>query len=140
MTKDQLNKYIEQIVLKEVREQVPLIVRDVMSKMLMEAAVNNVQPARGNTHKRAALQEVSYGSADELEEYPTMRPRPDGKHFAKLMGLDAGASDGLIVSEGVTEHGQPFAVDPNTLPDHVVRALTRDYRDTMQALKDRSNG
>jgi hypothetical protein len=143
MTKDQLNKYIEQIVLKEVREQVPLIVRDVMSKMLMEVAVGGNQPVQNNSHKRRSLQEASYGHADELDEYPTMRPKPDGKRFAQLMELSggpAGDPNGIIVAEGLTEHGTAYPVDPNSLPDHVVHALSRDYRDVMKALKDRTNG
>lgn len=149
MTKDQLNEFIRQAVLKEVREAVPVIVRDVMSKMLMEAAVSNHTPIneqrRGNSHKRQALQEASYGNIDELEDYPTApRANIDRGRLASLMGYGdmvpgRGRAGDLIVSEAVTEHGTAIPVDPNEMPEHLVRALTRNYKDVLDAM-NKKNG
>jgi hypothetical protein len=142
---DQIRKIIRQIVQEEIRRELPSALATAFTGLVVEA-LQTTTPRK--TSK--PLNEVSYGSAEELEPYPEapVRQRPDRGRLAELMGLGDiaptpirhGPSNQLIVSAAHTENGTAIPVDPSTLPDHVVRALTRDYSDVMAELKKRKMG
>jgi hypothetical protein len=141
MTNEQLTKVIRAMVLKEAKAIVPALVKEVMASMLMESVMNNPAPT-GNSHKRRALQEVSGNPAD-YAEYPSVNQNRRAA-LATAAGygdmLTGNHGSDLIVSTALTENGTAIPVDPNSLPDHVVNALTRNYSDVMKALDKKKNG
>lgn len=157
---EKLKKMIEAMVRKEVRAIAPQIIKETMAQVMGELIMESTAtlPENGNSHKRRALTEASYMNSAELDEYPNIpvrmapqvRPQLDRNAMAARRGYgefvgqhggEAIAPNGkeMIVSSKVTEHGTPIPVDPTELPDHVIHALTRDYRDVM-AILNKKNG
>jgi hypothetical protein len=149
---DKLKKYISSLVEQEIRRTVPELVREVMAEvvgnMIMES---KAELPTANSHKRRSLQEASFGHPSEMEAYPDAPVRAqatgfDRSRMASLMGYGdvapthASTGKTLIVSSAITEHGTDVPVDPNSLPDHVIDALTKDYRPVMAAIAAKKNG
>lgn len=74
------------------------------------------------------------------EQWPTMQYNKDPRSFSHAKTLNV--SPGMEKSVGamipsVDVEGNPMAVNPDTLPDHVRAALTRNYRPLMKKLKEK---
>jgi hypothetical protein len=141
---EQIRSLIRKMIKEEVQAILPDVVAEVFSGMITESVKSTLQ---GNSHKRRVLQEASMNRPDEMDEYPTMNATPgmSRERMAELMGISGAFTPSarpgeMIVSQGVTEHGTAFNVNPATLPDHVVNALTRDYRDVMNKINKKNGG
>ena len=77
----------------------------------------------------------------EFEEYPNMGEY-DTSNMAELLGYGetpAGGDDERKRKAAAVQTAQAAGVDPNNVPEEVMGALTRDYRDVMKAI-DKKKG
>ena len=104
--------------------------------------------------KRKKSKEVSYtknptlnkilnetAQSQEFEEYPSMGEY-DTSNMAELIGYgetSVGDDDETKRKVAAVQTAQAAGVDPNSVPEEVMGALTRDYRDVMKAIDKRDN-
>ena len=104
--------------------------------------------------KRKESKEVSYtkdptlnkilnetAQSPEFEEYPSMGEY-DTSNMAELLGYGetpVGGNDEVKRKVAAAQTAQAAGVDPNSVPEEVMGALTRDYRDVMKAI-DKKKG
>ena len=104
--------------------------------------------------KRKKSKEVSYtknptlnkilnetAQSQEFEEYPSMGEY-DTSNMAELIGYgetSVGDDDETKRKVAAVQTAQAAGVDPNSVPEEVMGALTRDYRDVMKAI-DKKKG
>ena len=87
------------------------------------------------------LNETAY--SQEFEEYPSMGEY-DTSNMAELLGY-SGTSESLIGNDetkrkvAAVQTAQAAGVDPNSVSEEVMGALTRDYRDVLKAIDKRGN-
>ena len=103
--------------------------------------------------KREKSKEVSYtknptlnkilnetAQSQEFEEYPSMGEFDTSK--VELLGYGetpVGDDDETKRKVAAVQTAQAAGVDPNSVPEEVMGALTRDYRDVMKAIDKREN-
>ena len=104
--------------------------------------------------KRKESKEVSYtkdptlnkilnetAQSPEFEEYPSMGEY-DTSNMAELLGYGetpVGGNDEVKRKVAAAQTAQAAGVDPNSVPEEVMGALTRDYREVMKAI-DKKKG
>ena len=104
--------------------------------------------------KRKKSKEVSYtknptlnkilnetAQSQEFEEYPSMGEY-DTSNMAELIGYGetpVGGDDETKRKVAAAQTVQAAGVDPNSVSEEVMGALTRDYRDVMKAIDKRDN-
>ena len=79
--------------------------------------------------------------SQEFEEYPSMGEY-DTSNMAELIGYGetpVGGDDETKRKVAAVQTAQAAGVDPNNVPEEVMGALTRDYRDVMKAIDKRDN-
>jgi len=104
---------------KSQKEQVSYVKDPMLNKVLNETAQQN-----------------------EMEEYPTMGGGTfDSSKMAEMMGYGAGAfgSPEMKRQSIGTTTAQAAGVDPDSVPEDVMNALTKDYSGVMKAL-DKKDG
>jgi hypothetical protein len=103
--------------------------------------------------KKSKPKEVSYTSnptlnkilnetaqSEEFDEYPTMGGKTfDSSKMAEAMGYGnvMGGNDEVKREIGAVQTAQSAGVNPESVPEEVMGALTKDYRGVMGALKKR---
>ena len=103
--------------------------------------------------KKSKPKEVSYTSnptlnkilnetaqSEEFDEYPTMGGKTfDSSKMAEAMGYGnvMGGNDEVKREMGAAQTAQAAGVNPESVPEEVMGALTKDYRGVMGALKKR---
>ena len=133
-----------------IREIVKAEVKKEVKKIFIKENVKkaSVKP------KRKESKEVSYtkdttlnkilnetAQSPEFEEYPSMGEY-DTSNMAELLGYGetpVGGNDEVKRKVAAAQTAQAAGVDPNNVPEEVMGALTRDYRDVMKAI-DKKKG
>ena len=133
-----------------IREIVKAEVQKEVKKIFIKENVKNasVKP------KRKESKEVSYtknptlnkilnetAQSQEFEEYPSMGEY-DTSNMAELLGYGEtpiGGDDETKRKVAAAQTVQAAGVDPNSVSEEVMGALTRDYRDVMKAIDKRDN-
>ena len=128
-----------------IREIVKAEVQKEVKKIFIKENVKNasVKP------KRKESKEVSYtknptlnkilnetAQSQEFEEYPSMGEY-DTSNMAELLGYGEtpiGGDDETKRKVAAAQTVQAAGVDPNSVSEEVMGALTRDYRDVMKAI------
>ena len=128
-----------------IREIVKAEVKKEVKKIFIKENVKkaSVKP------KRKESKEVSYtkdptlnkilnetAQSPEFEEYPSMGEY-DTSNMAELLGYGetpVGGNDEVKRKVAAAQTAQAAGVDPNSVPEEVMGALTRDYRDVMKAI------
>jgi len=103
--------------------------------------------------KKSKPKEVSYTSnptlnkilnetaqSEEFDEYPTMGGKTfDSSKMAEAMGYGnmMGGNDEVKREIGAAQTAQAAGVNPESVPEEVMGALTKDYSGVMKALKKR---
>jgi hypothetical protein len=127
---EQLKKLIENIVRKEVRALLPHLVKEVMANMIMESATPSLSSdGYDNSNKRKQLLEqtprqpsqnlVSWEDDDSFDQPSHVRP----------------PSNLNTITEVYTDSGMKIPVDPNRIPEAVLKAMNTDYRGFMEEMK-----
>ena len=81
--------------------------------------------------------------SQEFEEYPTISGNPyTTERMAELIGYSGspvGGNEEMRRKAAAIDTAQAAGVDPNNVPEEVMGALTRDYRDVMKAINKKKS-
>ena len=142
---------IREMVKQEVKKEVNKIFISEGAKAISQKT--NSVPEVLPVPKKSKPKEVSYTSnptlnkilnetaqQNEYDEYPTMTGKPfDSSRMAETMGYGnmLGGNEEAKREIGAVQTAQTAGVNPESVPEEVMGALTKDYRGVMNALKKR---
>ena len=142
---------IREMVRQEVKKEVNKIFISEGAKAISQKT--NSVPEVLPIPKKSKPKEVSYTSnptlnkilnetaqQNEYDEYPTMTGKPfDSSRMAETMGYGnmLGGNEEAKREIGAVQTAQTAGVNPESVPEEVMGALTKDYRGVMNALKKR---
>ncbi len=144
-----IREIVKQEVQKEVRKI--LISEGVKAMSQKTDSVPDILPKP--VPKKSKPKEVSYtknptlnkilnetAQSEEFDEYPTMGGKTfDSSKMAEAMGYGnvMGGNDEVKREMGAAQTAQAAGVNPESVPEEVMGALTKDYSGVMKALKKR---
>ena len=142
-----------------IREMVKQEVKKEVNKIFISEGVKAISQKTNSVPevlpvpKKSKPKEVSYTSnptlnkilnetaqQNEYDEYPTMTGKPfDSSRMAETMGYGnmLGGNEEAKREIGAVQTAQTAGVNPESVPEEVMGALTKDYRGVMNALKKR---
>ena len=142
---------IREMVRQEVKKEVNKIFISEGAKAISQKT--NSVPEVLPVPKKSKPKEVSYTSnptlnkilnetaqQNEYDEYPTMTGKPfDSSRMAEAMGYGDMMGGNVKAKReiGAVQTAQAAGVNPESVPEEVMGALTKDYRGVMKALKKR---
>ena len=144
MTAKRLKAVIRKIVSEEIKNQLNEIFINDKEKVNLVELSKEVKPKKQVKQvekkqytKNKSLNEVLNetvglsSKSSETDEYPTMSGKPfDSSRMAEM--LVYGSSKEVKRDMVVIDTAKKAGVDPNSVPDGVMNALTRDYSDLMK--------
>ena len=146
---------IREMVKQEVQKEVRKILISEGAKTISKNTNGVPEVLPKPVPKKSKPEEVSYTSnptlnkilnetaqQGEYDEYPTMSGKTfDSSRMAEAMGYGNMSmrvgSDEVKREMGAAQTAQAAGVNPESVPDEVMGALTKDYRGVMSALKKR---
>ena len=143
IVRQEVKKEVREIFIKEGMKSMAkqsTIVEDVVVEVLPE---RKVKPKKEiNYTKNPVLNDIlnETARAGEDEEYPTMSGKTfDSSKMAQAMGYGnvMGGNDEMRRKAAAIETAQAAGMNPESVPEKVMGALTKDYRGVMKALKKR---
>lgn len=154
MKTQQFKQIVRKIVQEELAKSIRPVMKEVMAEMLMEMAVTRGGTLlTDNTHKAKTLREAAYmNSPEELDEYPTLGGKTfDRQRMSEILGygdmntfkpsVEGGSGLNITLDHAMNDNGTPVPINPNQIPDAVLKAMNRDYRPLMKELdKKKNNG
>jgi len=134
MTKKALVKIIQEVVKREVQKEVKKIFIEEQTKSVIEP---KVETKKKNYTKNKSLNDVLNETVglskkqSDSEEYPTLGGGTfDSSRMAELMGY--GKSEEVKRDMVAVDTFKKAGVSSEQMPDHITKALTRDYSDLMK--------
>lgn len=136
---------IREIVKAEVQKEVKKIfikenVKDTSVKLQPKKFKKEVSYTK-NPMLNKILNETA--QSQEFEEYPTISGNPyTTERMTELIGYNGSSVGGdgeMRRKAGAIDTAQAAGVDPNNVPEEVMGALTRDYRDVMKAINKKKS-
>ena len=143
IVRQEVQKEVKQIFIKEGMKSMAkqsTIVEDVVVEVLPE---RKVKPKKEiNYTKNPVLNDIlnETARAGEDEEYPTMSGKTfDSSKMAQAMGYGnvMDGNDEMRRKAAAIETAQAAGMNPESVPEKVMGALTKDYSGVMKALKKR---
>ena len=144
---------IREIVKQEVQKEVRKILISEGAKAISQNTNGVPEVIPKPVPKKSKAKEVSYtknptlnkilnetAQSEEFDEYPTMGGKTfDSSKMAEAMGYGnvMGGNDEVKREIGAVQTAQSAGVNPESVPEEVMGALTKDYRGVMGALKKR---
>ena len=142
---------IREIVKQEVQKEVRKILISEGAKTISQNTNSVPEVLPKPVPKKSKPKEVSYtkdptlnkilnetAQQGEYDEYPTMGGKPfDSSRMAEAMGYGdmMGGSDEAKREIAAVQTAQAAGVNPESVPEEVMGALTKDYSGVMNALK-----
>tara|TARA_Y100001963_G_scaffold100013_1_gene137674 strand:- start:470 stop:943 length:474 start_codon:yes stop_codon:yes gene_type:complete len=144
---------IREIVKQEVQKEVRKILISEGAKTISQNTNSVPEVLPKPVPKKSKPKEVSYtkdptlnkilnetAQQGEYDEYPTMGGKPfDSSRMAEAMGYGdmMGGSEEAKREIAAVQTAQAAGVNPESVPEEVMGALTKDYSGVMKALKKR---
>ena len=144
---------IREIVKQEVQKEVRKILISEGAKAIAKNTNGVPEVLPKPVPKKSKPEEVSYTSnptlnkilnetaqQNEFDEYPTMTGKPfDSSRMAEAMGYGDMMGGNVKAKReiGAVQTAQAAGVNPESVPEEVMGALTKDYSGVMKALKKR---
>ncbi len=141
MVKQEVKKEVNKIFISEgvkAISQKTDSVPDVLPKPVSKKSKSKEVSYTKNPVLNKILNETAQGN--EMEEYPTMSGKSfDSSRMAEAMGYGnmMGGNEEARREIGAVQTAQAAGVNPESVPEEVMGALTKDYRGVMGALKKR---
>ena len=141
MTKQQLQKIIQEAVRKEVKKQMnEIFIKEETSSKLIDIAPDVSEPKEEiqytkNTSLNKVLNETVglSKSQKEFEEYPTLGDGTfDRSKMTELLGY--GKSEEVKRNMVAVDTLQKAGKSVNDVPEHITKALTKDYSKLMKVM------
>lgn len=148
MKKSELREIIREVVKEEIREhmaQVKKYVKTTVPIIIGESVAAYVDDKLEEASPPPKSKKRSINEAVADEDWPMLdkkildvedRPRLGNRsRLAEMLGYGDTKPTNLVTSV-VTESGVEVPINPNQVPDHLVKALNKDYSGYMKKLND----
>ena len=141
MKQGKLVSLIKEVVKQEVKKQVTDILINETNIPKTKPVVKRKKVEEKNYTDNPTLNKILNETAQQQEEYPTLGGGTfDSSRATELLGYGGGLGNKEVKREvAAASTLQSAAMNPDTAPEHLKNALTRDYTDLVKAI-DKKKG
>ena len=141
MKQGKLVSLIKEVVKQEVKKQVTDILINETNIPKTKPVVKRKKVEEKNYTDNPTLNKILNETAQQQEEYPTLGGGTfDSSRATELLGYGGGLGNKEIKREvAAASTLQSAGMNPDTAPEHLKNALTRDYTDLVKAI-DKKKG
>ena len=141
MKQGKLVSLIKEVVKQEVKKQVTDILINETNIPKTKPVVKRKKVEEKNYTDNPTLNKILNETAQQQEEYPTLGGGTfDSSRVTELLGYGGGLGNKEVKREvAAASTLQSAGMNPDTAPEHLKNALTRDYSDLIKAI-DKKKG
>ena len=141
MKQGKLVSLIKEVVKQEVKKQITDILINETNIPKVKPVVKKRKVEKRNYTDNPTLNKILNETANQQEDYPTMGGGTfDSNRMTELLGYGSGAGNDEVKREvAAASTLQSAGMTPDTAPEHLTNALTRDYSGLMKAI-DKKKG
>jgi|TARA_A100001011_G_scaffold42688_1_gene40274 hypothetical protein len=141
MKQGKLVSLIKEVVKQEVKKQVTDILINETNIPKTKPVVKRKKVEEKNYTDNPTLNKILNETAQQQEEYPTLGGGTfDSSRATELLGYGGGLGNKEVKREvAAASTLQSAGMNPDTAPEHLKNALTRDYTDLVKAI-DKKKG
>ena len=141
MKQGKLVSLIKEVVKQEVKKQVTDILINETNIPKTKPVVKRKKVEEKNYTDNPTLNKILNETAQQQEEYPTLGGGTfDSSRASELLGYGGGLGNKEVKREvAAASTLQSAGMNPDTAPEHLKNALTRDYTDLVKAI-DKKKG
>ena len=141
MKQGKLVSLIKEVVKQEVKKQVTDILINETNIPKTKPVVKRKKVEEKNYTDNPTLNKILNETAQQQEEYPTLGGGTfDSSRATELLGYGGGLGNKEVKREvAAASTLQSAGMNPDTAPEHLTNALTRDYTDLIKAI-DKKKG
>ena len=141
MKQGKLVSLIKEVVKQEVKKQVTDILINETNIPKTKPVVKRKKVEEKNYTDNPTLNKILNETAQQQEEYPTLGGGTfDSSRATQLLGYGGGLGNKEVKREvAAASTLQSAGMNPDTAPEHLKNALTRDYTDLVKAI-DKKKG
>ena len=141
MKQGKLVSLIKEVVKQEVKKQVTDIIINETNIPKTKPVVKRKKVEEKNYTDNPTLNKILNETAQQQEEYPTLGGGTfDSSRATELLGYGGGLGNKEVKREvAAASTLQSAGMNPDTAPEHLKNALTRDYTDLVKAI-DKKKG
>ena len=136
MKQGKLVSLIKEVVKQEVKKQITDILINETNIPKVKPVVKKRKVEKRNYTDNPTLNKILNETANQQEDYPTMGGGTfDSNRMTELLGYGSGAGNDEVKREvAAASTLQSAGMTPDTAPEHLTNALTRDYSGLMKAI------
>ena len=141
MKQGKLVSLIKEVVKQEVKKQVTDILINETNIPKTKPVVKRKKVEEKNYTDNPTLNKILNETAQQQEEYPTLGGGTfDSSRMTEMLGYGGGLGNKEVKREvAAASTLQSAGMNPDTAPEHLKNALTRDYTDLVKAI-DKKKG
>ena len=140
MKQGKLVSLIKEVVKQEVKKQVTDILINETNIPKTKPVVKRKKVEEKNYTDNPTLNKILNETAQQQEEYPTLGGGTfDSSRATELLGYGSLGNDEVKREVAAASTLQSAGMNPDTAPEHLKNALTRDYTDLVKAI-DKKKG
>ena len=141
MKSNKLVSLIKEVVKQEVKKQITDILINETNIPKTKPVVKRKKVEEKNYTDNPTLNKILNETAQQQEEYPTLGGGTfDSSRATELLGYGGGLGNKEVKREvAAASTLQSAGMNPDTAPEHLKNALTRDYTDLVKAI-DKKKG
>ena len=140
MKASKLVSLIKEVVKQEVKKQVTDILINETNIPKTKPVVKRKKVEEKNYTDNPTLNKILNETAQQQEEYPTLGGGTfDSSRATELLGYGSLGNDEVKREVAAASTLQSAGMNPDTAPEHLKNALTRDYTDLVKAI-DKKKG
>ena len=142
MKSNKLVSLIKEVVKQEVKKQITDILINETNIPKVKPVVKKRKVEKRNYTDNPTLNKILNETANQQEDYPTMGGRTfDSNRMTELLGYGSGMGNNEVKREvAAASTLQSAGLNPETAPEHLKNALTRDYTDLIKAIDKKKKG
>ena len=136
MKSNKLVSLIKEVVKQEVKKQITDILINETNIPKTKPVVKKKKVEEKNYTDNATLNKILNETAQQQEEYPTLSGGTfDSSRMTEMLGYGSGLGNKEVKREvAAASTLQSAGMTPETAPEHLTNALTRDYSGLMKAI------
>ena len=142
MKSNKLVSLIKEVVKQEVKKQITDILINETNIPKVKPVVKKRKVEKKNYTDNPTLNKILNETANQQEDYPTMGGGTfDSNRMTELLGYGSGMGNDEVKREvAAASTLQSAGLNPETAPEHLKNALTRDYSDLIKAIDKKKKG
>ena len=139
MKSNKLVSLIKEVVKQEVKKQITDILINETNIPKSKPVVKNKKVEEKNYTDNPTLNKILNETAQQQEEYPTLGGGTfDSSRMTEMLGYGSGLGNKEVKREvAAASTLRSAGLTPESAPEHLTNALTRDYSGLMKAINDK---